>query len=294
MNIVNKILNSIGFSVVKTKHSVPFHMELKESISPVAFTYHQSGCNGVVVDVDLARGRAFPCFSFENDLNHPYVLAAKFGGFNEERTYQILKSYYTFVSPGNAAEVYNITLPTPVVSSSPSWAVVLPWESDNQEQWLERVRLSVRSENKGEGVRMNVERGWSWLGPTSNEKARLEAKRLISILKSVSKEGYQRKDSPDGDIIVNILLKNEHEWVWQARTGQHRAAVLGSLNFRNVPVRVMKFVRRDEVNYWPNVLNGLYTVNHALKIFDMIFENNFGHLTKGWDEFVSNEIKKKR
>ncbi len=93
-------------------------------------------------------------------------------------------------------------------------------------------------ENRQMGEKMGIEKGWSWLGPTCDKKVRVESKRLLNVLKSIQANGYTRNDYGDGDIRVNILLKNNDEWIWLAKTGQHRASVVSSLNYKTVPVPI--------------------------------------------------------
>ncbi len=293
MKFIQKIFKSLGLKIIRIKSIAPSHASDKNILFPISLTYYMKNQNGVVIDVDLDKGRGFPCFSFDKNSNHPFVIAAQYSDFNEDKIFYILRNFYNLVVSSVALDVFAIIGSNSIAKNYPNWAVVMPWESENQQQWFEKVKKSVLSENRHMGEKMGIEKGWSWLGPTCDEKVRVESKRLLNVLKSIQANGYKRNDYVDGDIRVNILLKNNDEWIWQATTGQHRASVVGSLDYKTIPVRVMKVVKREEVQSWPNVQNGLYTIKEGLKIFDMIYNNTFSHLTKDWDAFILTKIKGK-
>ncbi len=289
MKFIQYFLKKTGFKIIRMISIIPNHMHVEDQLCPLSLSYVLNS-NGTVVKVELEKGRGLPCFSFGKNSNHPYVLAAKYAGLSEEKIFFILKNYYKLVNASSALDVFGIFNSISIANNYPYWAVVMPWDSESQQEWSDKIKQSVLIENMQMGKKMSVDKGWSWIGPTSDEKVRIESKRLLHVLKSIKASGYRRNDDVDGDIVVNILVKNQNDWIWQSITGQHRASVLSSLDYNTVPVRVMKVIRRDDVIYWPNVLNGLYSVDEALHIFDSVFDDEFSYLTKNWDEFIKNNI----
>ena len=105
---------------------------------------------------------------------------------------------------------------------------------------------------------------------TSDEKCYVESMRIYELLKSISDKGYVRKNSLDGDIRAHLLYDTDSQWCWQAVGGQHRACAQASFKCKSVMVKIQMMIRRSESKHWPNVVNGLYTEDEALDIFDKI------------------------
>jgi hypothetical protein len=101
-------------------------------------------------------------------------------------------------------------------------------------------------------------------------------------------DGYKRHDGGDGDIRAIILINEQNQWVWLSTGGQHRASVLAALGYDSFPVRVHNVIRREEVKHWPNVVNGLFDIEDALKMFDNMFAGEFSHIANEWYDFVAS------
>jgi hypothetical protein len=292
MKFIQNIFKKFGLKIIRIKSTAPSHISMNNKILPISLSYMMNQ-NGIVIDIDLDKGRSLPCFSFAKNSNHPFVVASQYADLNEDKIFYILQNFYNIVRPSGALDVFDIIDSNSIANDYPYWSVLMPWNAENQKQWFEKIKEFVLYENTQMGKKIGIEKGWAWLGPTNDEKVRVEAKRLLNVLKSIQVNGYKRDDDGDGDIVGNILLKNKDEWVWQATTGQHRASVVSALNYKTIPVRIMKVIKRKDAQYWPNVQNGLYTIEEGLKIFDMIFDNKFSHLTQDWDEFILTNIKGK-
>lgn len=287
LKILKKLLYVFDLKLSRASCFFPHHLSDFQAIKDLIYTPLK---NGVVINVDVLKGRSLPCFGYGDNSIHPYVIAAKYGDKKLEKIESILKSYYRLVNPSNAMDVFGLKNTKSEALNFPYWAVVMPWDFETQIQWQTRVEKSVLFENKVMGKALTIEHGWAWMGPTSDEKANIEARRLHSVLTSIVNKGYQRSDAADGDIQAVVLINEDDEWVWQSVTGQHRAASIRALGFEQIPIRVERIIRRSEVSYWPNVRRGLYTVDEALRIFDCIFDDNFDHLTIEWKRFIHEQL----
>jgi len=121
--------------------------------------------------------------------------------------------------------------------------------------------------------------GLLFFGPVSDVKIEIESKRYAKLLESIEKKGYNRSNESDGDIEGGILINSNNDWRIIVNGGQHRAIVLAALGYETIPVRVSRNVYEAEVNYWPNVISGLYTKKGALKLFRTIFDGDASYLT---------------
>lgn len=245
----------------------------------------------VVINVDPAKGRGVPLFSYGPDSHHPFTFAAKVAKNKPDQEryntiYSILEKYYELVAPANAGELAGISANSSLYNY-PSCAFVLPWDRFTPEEQQERLKKFTRHENAPYDSEANIKDGWTWVGPCHKRKCTIEATRLTKLLKSVLADGYQRHDGSDGDIRAILLINEANEAVWLSTGGQHRASVLSALGHDSYPIRVHNVIRREEAKHWPNVVNGLYSLDDALKVFDNMFTANFSHITSNWDSFIA-------
>lgn len=246
----------------------------------------------VVIIGDPSKGRGNPLFSYGPDSHHPFTFAAKVAKNKPEQEryniiYSILEKYYELVAPATAGDLAGVSK-TSSLFNYPSSAFIMPWDKFTPEEQQERLKKFTIRENAPYDTDANIKHGWTWVGPCHNKKCTIEATRLTKLLKSVLTDGYQRHDGGDGDIRAIILINEANDWVWLSTGGQHRASVLSALEHDSFPIRVHNAIRREEAQHWPNVVNGLYSLEDALKVFDNIFTANFSHVTSNWDSFIAS------
>lgn len=183
-----------------------------------------------------------------------------------------MAEFYEQYQPENALALLGISdISSSNLQSFPAYASVLPWDHATPEQEARAKIKSVREENVGAGADIGIEDGWAWSGPVSAQKLSVEATRLLGVFRSIQKNGYQRSNGADGDISASLLIGNDMRIVWQSRVGQHRAMSLAALNYEEIPVRVTRIVKRDNVETWANVVNGVFSKAQALAVFDRHF-----------------------
>ena len=234
--------------------------------------------------------RALPSFSFNLSDIHPFVISSKLlikeDFKNKEKTIAILREFYKIYQPSSAADILNIQ--NDKLRNEPSWATLLPWEQEDLETWKTHVKNSVLNENKRNKSNIDIEDGWAWSGPISEIKLMVEFNRLLKVVKSISKRGYNSKYHQD-DYIVTYLLVNKHNQATHlARTGQHRLAALGALGYDKVKVKVFKIVYQEDAKYWPNVVNGLFSLDEANKVFSKYFNNDLSSTANAWMQYCKS------
>lgn len=290
IKFLKRVFKFFGIQVQKIEKTAPYHLENQSLISPILINYVPNK-NGVVISADIQKGRGLPIYSYGNEGGHPFSVAARMAkNLSPEKQYakilEVLSIYYTSVLPKSAGELA-LTSNMSVLHTFPVWSIVMPWENKNIAEWKKMVEDSVIFENSVENSVAGIEKGWAWIGPVHDDKLHIEAKRLTRVLQSVQSHGYKRHDEDDGDITAHILVDEQNEWVWQSIAAQHRASVLSALGWEKVPLRVTKVIRRQDAEFWPNVLNSTYTKSEALAVFDMVFNGSFSHITTRWDEYLN-------
>ena len=288
--LIIQVFAALGFNLSKLSALKPFAIEDPSRVNPRYISYFLKTGNGVVISASMDRARAFPINSFGKDGNHPFMVAARSslgedGQISSETMAEVLEVYYRSVVPTDAAHLLGLS-PESKLSKYPAWAAVMPWDAETIDEWKETVAVAELLNNYRHKCDLTIENGWAWVGPVDDEKRLLEVKRLCSLLSSVREKGYQRNDGPDGDIKTVLLVNENEEWVWQSVDAQHRAAVVSAIGLEETPIRVYRVIRREDVEFWPNVVCGLYSIDEALLVFDNIFHGRFSHITEKWDVWL--------
>lgn len=228
----------------------------------------------VLLDADITLGRVTPYFKL--CVEAPFYCAAKAGLSDSTRSkilaYSSLSVFYDSFKPKNICEWFNIKFKSEKLSLYPPYAGLLPWRARTISNFQEIIEKGTFLDNKANGLDLNIKQsGWAYCGPVSEAKCLVEADRIAKLIESIKENGYVRNNNIDGDIVATALINKNNDWVWLLTNGYHRAAVLAAMGYTKIPVRINLVVRRDEVSFWPQVSNGLYTKSEALKIFDNLF-----------------------
>lgn len=141
----------------------------------------------------------------------------------------------------------------------------------------------------GEGG-LGWEHGAIDFGPVSKKRLMREAARVDLIRESVSRKGFQKL----GTHIIyfgELLIDDRVPDLWDYRVcvahGNHRTSLLGYLGWPLIPMEPhpawrMREVRLSQVEHWPGVLDGTYSVNAAKAYFLSYFRDPGKVLLPGW------------
>lgn len=193
----------------------------------------------------------------------------------------VLRAYYEAVQPGNAAQWLDIS-PDSALATEPPWAAVLPWRARTVASYRQVHEEAALVENRSVGWDVGISEGWLPCGPVSERKIRIEAERILRVLRLIKENGYIRSDEPDGDIRVTALVDEAHAWRWLVSAGSHRAAAVAALGYESIPVRVNLVISRGDAPFWKHVVEGLFSLDEALAVFDRIFHGHPNRVAQGW------------
>lgn len=238
-----------------------------------------SGFEGSVIDIPVNRCRSYLLGYLPQE--HPFCKTLK--QYNTQpHTFENsnLSKYYETFKPKTMADVLKIK--SKKLEEYPAMATIMPWSYSNPEQRIARFCIEGRDSKllSREGYKHGLDPvdnfGCQFFGPISNDHGELEFNRLISVNNDIIKEGYA--PSQHGHLHGEFLIDGA-DWVWIAIGGKHRFSVLSALDFDTIPVArrarwAALFVRRSEVAHWPNVRNGLFSVEEALSVFDRIMKGS--------------------
>lgn len=267
-------IERLGFRVNRIDaFRLEHQIDLREvAMNPIEAVYRaghsltSSPIKWVIIDVPMDKTIRFPmAFGINSSYADPFAQTAKDLIEGKITTYNgsALERYFNDWQPQNAADLLGLdnVEANKLLLAVPAYGAVCPWDYDSPQE---------RSE-------MNKDAGWVSSGPVSGELAEKEFSRFKFVTESIVKNGYHRNSKViNGDIGAQVLVKGS-EWKILVCDGMHRFATLRALGWKRIPVSLRRWpmmIRREDVNFWPNVVNSLFSVDSALKVFDLFFEAN--------------------
>jgi len=234
--------------------------------------------SAAILDGCFIDGRAQPGLNTQTAT--PFVVAARKAvdhGLQHDDAVAViaasLQAYYDRVRPGNAARWLGLGEDAnPLLANAPPWAAVFPWRARSLASYRQAYEDAALAENRAVGRDIGISDGWLFCGPISAEKVRVEADRILYVLRRIAREGYVRSDESDGDVKATALVDEQGQWRWLITAGNHRASAAAALGMPSIPIRVNLVISRQDVGYWKHVVEGLYTRAQALQVFDRIFK----------------------
>ncbi|HEY8591347.1 MAG TPA: ParB N-terminal domain-containing protein [Sphingomicrobium sp.] len=284
---IKLLLNKIGYEVRPL--ASPASLEIvPEGADPVTYEYHAKRRGLALFDVWLRDVRSFNTLALPLTVQcNPFVraLAAALHAQDEKgaRTQleAVLSEFYEKVQPSCALDLLGVRIDqAPGLRSVPPRGSVPPWYSDTTAEYEDGWRHGGALEALQNGLIWAPDIGTTHFGPARPEKISLEAKRLMSLLRSVRRRGFIHHQ-PRAPLQVNAH-RRDGEYRWVITGGEHRLALAKVLGVEHVLAMVTRVIRREDSAYWPNVANGLYTHEGALRVFDRIFDGEPAPICQRW------------
>lgn len=259
----------------------------KSSNHPLSLRYSEIH-DFAVIDALIEHGRAQP--SLDTRHGTPFVKAGRRAishGLQYADVVDVmvdeLTDYYASVRPANAADWLGLGVDAHAsLLASPPWAGVFPWRARTLASYRQAYEDAAWAENRAVGRDLGISDGWLFCGPVSQAKIRIEAERILHVLRRVASQGYLRSDDADGDVRATALVDDDHQWRWLITAGNHRASAAAALGFEQIPIRVNLVISRCDVAYWKHVVEGLFTQEQALTVFDNIFHARSTQVVRTW------------
>lgn len=224
---------------------------------------------------------AFNGMSFSNLGWHPFVQTAKEYIETGVRRYEgsHLEKYYTYWQPKNARDaLIGATFGPVILEKQPSYIKHLPWSLRTIEERAAYMRRIIEIENAAFGNKLLTPNdGYGLHGPVSNEKGKLEYERILDVVDSIKKWGFDRWR---GDITVEVL-KRGSQFRYVITHGHHRTAAMAALGHDFIPATPEILIEDLYVDHWPSVYQKAWTREEALAYFNHLFDFNSLSWAKG-------------
>ena len=229
-----------------------------------------------VFEVELDKCIDLYGAGYTDDFQHFVAVLNEYAG-NPELKYEdsVLNTYYERFQPRNAEEALFIKQ-----GRAPrlrhGW-IGYPW------LWDRSLKV-VFDPSPGE----TRPGGNHHFGPNTDEFGEAEFKRLVPLYNILKEQGYHPELFADGYISGYLLVKGD-DYRFVVTEGQHRMAVLAALGYEKIRCRFSNqpqyphVVLWEDVKKWPQVANGVYSRNLALKIFERFFMKGIGKERMGME-----------
>jgi hypothetical protein len=300
--LMQRVLSRFGYQLMRVK---PIDLRNENiGLQEAAYIFQRSLGNSrpVLINVPpLALGRGLRGYSLAREGCHPLVVATR-SALDSDRPQEtierILTQFSQLVQPCNVLEKLGLApQDAPLLDAMPPspgymihpWGTRVDGTAEAIRRHAERVELFCTKNNRKRGLNQSfAEAGYLGFGAMSAESVATESRRLLDLIHSIQKNGYQRHDGADGDVNTLILRSGgEFRWV-VSKGGGHRAAVLAALNTIQFPIRILQIVDREEVDFWPNVRSGIFTRAGALQYFDQLFTGTLPAVNREWENLTSS------
>lgn len=235
---------------------------------------YNSPLSEAIFDCPIARCVNMYGFPYGPGGWHPFVALLERFRDGEASTYEgsVLESYYARWQPQNAGEILMVNqAPPDTLRELPAWAAYPPWIRGSRNSIMAMKRRVLEKENRIGGVHgLPLEVGFTGCGPVADEKGHLEYRRLVDLYRSIDEIGYERGQ---GDI-TGVVLRRGPDYRVVVKDGNHRLAALSVLGRRTAPIRLAQLVVVDanHVDVWPQVRDGVWDRESALRYFNHLFD----------------------
>ena len=276
---IKRQFSKLGFTI---KRISVIRINKEEILEGRSFLY-RTGIEPLYTSLPLEKARINGKTLVDGDNCHINIIALKnaLSCVDEKTQYQKLEE--TLIEYAGTENKKNLNLNCSLglsdeesknLENIPSWAKIYPWNhTENIQKQVATTNFSTFIENsKRRGPRMNAIQGGAQYPLVSKERAAFEAKLLFDLYNSIKTKGYIESKNTNYDPVGAIVaINSDSNWCWAVSAGIHRCCVLSVLNIPSINVLIKKVIYREDVDFWPNVRNGLYTKEAALKVFDHIF-----------------------
>ena len=284
VNIVFEFINrqffKLGFTI---KRNTVIKIDKEEILEGRSFLY-RTGIEPIYTSFPLEKARINGKTLVDGDNCHINIIALKKALSYDDQKIQYQKLEETLIEYASTENKKNLNLNRSLglsdeesrnLSNIPSWAKIYPWNhTESVQKQIATTNFSTFVENsKRRGPRINAMQGGAQYPLVSKERAAFEAKLLFSLYNSIKSKGYIESKNTNYDPVGAIVaIDSDSNWCWAVSAGIHRCCVLSLSNIPSINVMLKKVIYKEDVESWPNVRNGLYTKEAALKVFDHMFD----------------------
>ena len=286
-NLIYKFLRIFDIKVLRYSSSLPLDLT-KKKIHPRTISNIVEK-KKVILNLDFELGRTNRFFSLNQNSFDPYLFSIIYSLKNNlqnknlyDLILKMLEIYNNKIKINNQSDFFGLnSSKNKILDGYPIWSAVLPWEDINIEYKFKNFPKSVKIDRANNGFIIETDDPQKIMKQDREFSLPSHVKQYVSLINSIRKNGYI-SDNEKNYIEAELLLKGD-EYCWKpGGEGNHRTSVVASLGHKTIKAIVTKMVRFEELDYWPNVINGTFKKQEAEEIFNRYFEARPPDFNKDW------------
>jgi hypothetical protein len=268
--IVGAVARRAGFALA------PLHpVDLTDvTTDPVEALYRSRG-RSCLMRAPVSRLRGAGGFAFSD--SNPFVEALVLYGEGSCPGYlgSPMERYYAEWQPDTLASAFGLTAgsASEFLRHPAGYCKVRPWEVGYHRQYFadRLTRKEFRKVREKEGMASQEVAGTLMFGPVSETFGEITFRRMARVFDSIREKGY--RPALGGEHMRATVLTRNGDWRLVVHSGKHRAIACAAAACPEVVLMLEPTsVRREDAASWPNVRDGLFTLDEALVVFDRWFD----------------------
>ena len=294
-NLINKVLSIFDAKISRYSSSIPLDLS-KKNFHPRTISSLVDQ-RKVIVRLDFENGRTNRFFTLKPDSFDPYLFTicqCLKKNLQSEDLYsailEMIKIYKKKIILKNISNLFGLnTEENHKLNNYPVWSAVLPWENISIDQKVINFPKSVKVDRAKNGFIINSDDPNVIMREDENNSLPSHINQYMSLINSIKKNGYV--PGLENNFIETELLVKGNDFCWKpSGEGNHRATVVASLGYKKIKTVVTKVIRFEDLEYWPNVINGLFKKNEAEQIFNRFFDAKPPEFNNDWILYCKESI----
>ena len=289
--VIQKILGIVDLRIVSASRYSVINL-IESEISPLSIPYYVNS-QPALLELDRDHGRTNRWFDLSDSSFDPHLFALKetidrgfIGDDFIDHAGHFLEINRSMSVPKNAAEQFGIDRLRTKFHNYPFWAQVLPWHNYTIDEIVKKTPFDVKKNRSLHGLFLDSNDPDEIMRIDREHSIRSHAEQYENLFQSINRKGYTQSGE-FGFIRAEILVKGgEYRWK-PSLDGNHRTILLSAMGVKKIPLLVDKIIRYNEIQYWPNVINGTFTEVEAKIMFNKIFNASPPSFYSEWINYCS-------
>lgn len=281
------IINAMGYEIRRVPRASDAAKAPVRSGDPITYQYMPRVRGSAVFEIRLEHARGLHTLGLRFDpAVHPFTRAAAAARASERPTEalrEVLTAYYETVCPSTALDAVGLESTfAPGLRGVPAAGWVFPWSDKSIAESMMGRQTALRMDALQYGKMLPPSEGITAFGPVGSRKLELEISRLDKLIRSVAEHGFEPFNTKNPLKVIGLRRDKTYRWVVAA--GHHRFAVCAAFAIPSVAAMVVDVVRREDCEYWPQVVTGVFSPRGALALFDRLYDGVPAPVCTGWAE----------
>ncbi len=275
--IINSFLSKCNMKIIKLD-TINYH-DLTNADCDFLSAQYLAKSSHMIIKVELEDGRTNRFFNMSYKSLDPRICAIRDalkkslrGDVLCQDILTTLEEYRSLTTFKNVADLLDLDPDNcENLKNFPWWTKVYPWDNRTLDNMLKYFPYEVKKNRNSKGMNILSDDPNQIMKENLEKSSLSHAKQYANLVKQITNKGF-RYGANYGYVSAEIFIANNKIRWKPGADGNHRTEVAAAMNLKTIPVLVAKIIRLEELEYWPNVKNGVFNKDQATKIFYSIFD----------------------